>query len=106
MRAGRSPAPSPARLRALPSTTSTRATILEKGRWHLSGVPAKFIWAFIHVLYLSGFENRLLVLLEWIWAMLTRRRGARLIEDPSYSQLAAAMAPRAGPTSPASRTAV
>jgi len=88
------------------ATVSNTFAILEKGRWHLSGVPAKFIWAFIHVLYLSGFENRLLVLLEWIWAMLTRRRGARLIEDPSYSQLAAAMAPRAGPTSPASRTAV
>jgi hypothetical protein len=39
----------------------------------------------VHLLYLSGFENRL-VLLSWTWAMLTRRGGARVIEDPSGSR--------------------
>jgi NADH:quinone reductase (non-electrogenic) len=65
------------------ATVSNTFAIFERGRWRLSGWPAKFIWAFIHILYLSGFENRLLVLLSWTWAMLTRRGGARVIEDPS-----------------------
>ena len=86
------------------ATVSNTFAIFEKGRWHLSGVLAKFIWAFIHLLYLSSFENRLLVLLEWIWAMLTRRGGACVIED-RYARLAEAIVPRAGPTSPASRAA-
>jgi NADH dehydrogenase FAD-containing subunit len=72
------------------ATVSTTFAIFERGRWRLSGVLAKFIWAFVHILYLSGFENRLLVWLAWTWAILTRRGGACVIEDPSYARLAAA----------------
>jgi NADH dehydrogenase FAD-containing subunit len=75
------------------ATVSKTFAIFEKGRWRLSGVLAKFIWAFVHILYLSGFENRSVVLLAWTWAILTRRGRARVIEDPSYAPLESGNSP-------------
>jgi NADH dehydrogenase len=46
---------------------------------HLSGWPAWMAWLFIHIIYLVGFRNRILVLLQWAWAYLTFNAGARLI---------------------------
>jgi NADH:quinone reductase (non-electrogenic) len=48
----------------------------------LSGLVAWVTWAFVHILYLIGFENRLLVMLQWAAAYFTRRRGVRLITEP------------------------
>ncbi|MEA2582967.1 MAG: hypothetical protein QOF33_1052, partial [Thermomicrobiales bacterium] len=45
----------------------------------LSGFPAWVAWLFIHVMYLIGFRNRLVVMLKWMWAYFTFQRGARLI---------------------------
>ena len=47
----------------------------------LSGLVAWVTWAFVHILYLIGFENRLLVMLQWAAAYFTRRRGVRLITE-------------------------
>ncbi len=46
---------------------------------HLSGLPAWIVWLFVHILFLVGFRNRLVVLTEWAWAYLTFNKGARLI---------------------------
>jgi NADH dehydrogenase len=46
---------------------------------HLWGLPAWLTWLIIHIYYLIGFQNRLLVLLRWIGSFLSRGRGARLI---------------------------
>lgn len=43
------------------------------------GLLAWLLWATVHVFYLIGFRNRLLVMLEWGWAYIMFRRGARLI---------------------------
>jgi NADH:quinone reductase (non-electrogenic) len=45
----------------------------------LRGTIAWLGWLFIHLLYLVGFENRLLVLVRWTGSFITRGRGARLI---------------------------
>jgi NADH:quinone reductase (non-electrogenic) len=45
----------------------------------LSGFPAWAIWLSVHIAYLIGFENRLLVLVRWSFSYFTRNRGARLI---------------------------
>jgi len=37
----------------------------------------------VHILYLVGFRNRLLVLIEWAWAYLGYQRGTRLITGPT-----------------------
>ena len=46
---------------------------------HLSGLPAWLAWLFVHVVFLVGFRNRLVVLFQWAWAYLTFDKGARLI---------------------------
>jgi NADH dehydrogenase len=44
-----------------------------------SGFPAWALWLGIHILYLIGFANRLVVLIRWAWSFLTHGRGTRLI---------------------------
>jgi NADH dehydrogenase len=51
---------------------------------HLAGMKFKgfvawMMWLFLHVFFLIGFRNRMIVMLEWFWAYLTRERSARLI---------------------------
>jgi NADH:ubiquinone reductase (H+-translocating) len=46
---------------------------------HLSGLPAWMAWLFVHIFFLVGFRNRLLVLFQWAWAYFTFNKGARLI---------------------------
>jgi NADH dehydrogenase len=56
----------------------SRAVAVIKGV-KLSGFPAWVIWLVVHITYLIGFENRLIVLLRWGVSYVTRNRGARLI---------------------------
>ena len=51
----------------------------KSGKFHLSGYFAWLAWLFIHVLFLIGFRNRLIVMIQWAWSYLTYERGARLI---------------------------
>ncbi len=46
---------------------------------HLNGLSAWLAWLFIHIVWLVGFRNRLLVLFQWAWAYFTFDKGARLI---------------------------
>jgi NADH dehydrogenase len=46
----------------------------------LSGLPAWFVWLFVHLYYLIGFQNRLLVMIQWGFSFVTHGRAARLIE--------------------------
>jgi NADH dehydrogenase len=46
---------------------------------HLSGFPAWLAWLFVHIVFLVGFRNRLVVLFQWAWAYFTFDKGARLI---------------------------
>jgi NADH:quinone reductase (non-electrogenic) len=47
--------------------------------FHLRGLFAWLAWLFVHIIFLVGFRNRLLVLVQWAWAYLTFDKGARLI---------------------------
>jgi NADH dehydrogenase len=46
---------------------------------HFAGFAAWTIWLLVHLFYLIGFQNRLLVVLRWTISFVTRGRGARLI---------------------------
>ncbi|HEX2506709.1 MAG TPA: NAD(P)/FAD-dependent oxidoreductase [Miltoncostaeaceae bacterium] len=51
----------------------------------LSGFPAWAGWLLVHLFYLSGLQNRVLVMIRWTVSFVTHGRGARLItpaEDP------------------------
>jgi NADH dehydrogenase len=52
------------------------------GHIRLWGFIAWLAWLFIHIFFLIGFRNRILVLFEWFWAYATFQRGARLITGP------------------------
>jgi NADH:ubiquinone reductase (H+-translocating) len=53
--------------------------VVDFGRLRFSGYPAWLLWCFVHILWLIGFRNRFLVLVEWAWAYLRSERSARLI---------------------------
>ncbi|HUT19364.1 MAG TPA: NAD(P)/FAD-dependent oxidoreductase [Anaerolineae bacterium] len=55
------------------------AAVAEIGRLRFGGLVAWLLWVFVHIVYLIGFENRMLVLFRWAWNYWTRKRGARLI---------------------------
>jgi NADH dehydrogenase len=44
-----------------------------------SGFTAWLLWLGIHILYLIGFANRIVVTVRWAWSFFTRGRGTRLI---------------------------
>jgi NADH dehydrogenase len=52
----------------------------------LSGFPAWVAWLVVHLWYLIGFQNRLLVLIRWSFSFFTRGRGGRVIEDVADPQ--------------------
>jgi NADH:ubiquinone reductase (H+-translocating) len=51
----------------------------------LSGFLAWVTWLVVHLWYLIGFQNRLLVIIRWLFSFVTRGRGARLITEPPRS---------------------
>lgn len=53
------------------------------GKRHFSGLFAWLLWAFVHLLKLARFENRVLVLLQWAWHYTTWNQAARLITQPA-----------------------
>ena len=61
------------------ATIGRARAVADFPRFDFSGFPAWVAWLAIHVFYLIGFRNRLLVLLSWAWSYLTFRRGARII---------------------------
>lgn len=52
---------------------------------HFAGFLAWLIWIFVHIFFLIGFRNRVLVLLEWAWSYVTYSRGARLITEETQA---------------------
>jgi NADH:ubiquinone reductase (H+-translocating) len=73
------------------ATIGRAAGIAEFGKIHISGFLAWLAWLFIHIFFLIGFRNRLLVLIQWAWSYFTYERGARLITGdmslPSWVEL-------------------
>lgn len=61
------------------ATIGRNKAVAQLGRLHISGPIAWFVWLFVHLMYLVEFDNRLLVLVEWVYDYITRNRGARLI---------------------------
>ena len=63
------------------ATIGRSAAVAIVGGHRFSGFLAWLLWLFIHVTWLIGYRNRLVVLLEWAWAYVTWGRGARVILD-------------------------
>jgi NADH:quinone reductase (non-electrogenic) len=64
------------------ATIGRSAAVADLGKIRLSGLPAWVAWLGLHLVFLVGFRNRVLVLFEWAWSFLSYDRGARLITGP------------------------
>jgi NADH dehydrogenase len=61
------------------ATIGRAAGIAQFPKFSLSGYFAWLAWLFIHIFFLIGFRNRLIVMIQWAWSYLTYERSARLI---------------------------
>lgn len=66
------------------ATIGRSRAIVEIGRLKLRGFLAWMLWLVVHIYYLTGFENRMLVVLQWAWSYISFRRGARLIVNKEW----------------------
>ncbi len=75
------------------ATIGRAAAVAQFGKIHISGFMAWLSWLFVHIFFLIGFQNRLLVFIQWAWSYFTYERGARLITGstnlPGWSALEA-----------------
>ena len=64
------------------ATIGRAAAVADIKGLKLSGFLAWVTWLVVHLFYLVGFQNRLLVAIRWSFAFMTRGRGTRLITWP------------------------
>jgi NADH:ubiquinone reductase (H+-translocating) len=79
------------------ATIGRAAAVADFGRIHISGFIAWLSWLFIHIFFLIGFRNRLLVFIQWAWSYATYERGARLITGSNELPGWVGMHPAASP---------
>jgi NADH:ubiquinone reductase (H+-translocating) len=66
------------------ATIGRSRAICEIGRMHFAGRLAWWLWLLVHIYSLTGFRNRLSVMLQWAWSYFTFGRGARLIVSQDW----------------------
>jgi NADH dehydrogenase len=76
---GEPPVPMRYRDRGALATIGRRRAIADFGWLRLWGPPAWWAWLLVHIMFLIGFRNRIVVLVDWAWSFVTFARGARLI---------------------------
>jgi NADH dehydrogenase len=64
------------------ATIGRAAAVADVRGLRLSGFIAWITWLVVHLWYLVGFQNRILVLVRWSFSFATHGRGARLITGP------------------------
>lgn len=68
------------------ATIGRKRAVAQIGRFEFTGTIAWLLWLLVHIVNLTGFRNRLFVFLDWAWAYLTFRKGARLILDRDWQE--------------------
>jgi NADH dehydrogenase len=66
------------------ATVGRKRAVVESAGLKWGGFFAWITWLVVHIYYLIGFRNRLFVVMQWAWAYLTFRRGARLIVNKDW----------------------
>lgn len=82
------------------ATIGRSRAIVQVGSARFSGFTAWMVWLAVHIWFLIGFRNRMVVMTTWFWSYVTYGRGARLITkvDAAQTQVARAL-PAAAPAS-------
>jgi NADH dehydrogenase len=66
------------------ATIGRKKAIVEVRGLRFGGFLAWLAWLFIHIFYLSGFKNRVIVLIQWGYSYFSFSRGARLIINRNW----------------------
>ncbi len=61
------------------ATIGRASAVVATKRVAIYGLFAWLMWWAVHIFFLVGFRNRVLVMFHWAWSWLTFKRGARLI---------------------------
>ena len=61
------------------ATIGRHAAVADVRGFRITGFTAWLAWLFVHLVFLIGFRNRVLVFIQWAWSYLNYYRGARLI---------------------------
>ena len=64
------------------ATIGRNKAVVDLGPLSLQGIFAWFVWMFVHLMYLVGFRNRLVVFINWAWNYLSYDKGIQLIIRP------------------------
>lgn len=64
------------------ATIGRKAAVADLGFVQFSGYFAWLFWLFVHIYFLIGFRNRLVVLMDWAWAYWSFQRYARVVAEP------------------------
>jgi NADH dehydrogenase len=64
------------------ATIGRNRAVIDFGKLHLKGLIAWLGWMFVHLLYLIGTRNKLIVFTNWVWSYFTYDKGTRLIIRP------------------------
>jgi NADH dehydrogenase len=73
------------------ATIGRAAAVAQFGKLHFSGFLAWMSWLFIHIFFLVGFRNRMIVMIQWAWSYFTYDRSARLITGEPRTTAASSM---------------
>lgn len=76
------------------ATIGRSSAIVEIGKFKIAGFLAWLTWLAVHIYFLTGFKNRLIVVTQWAWSYMTFRRGARLIVNKEWRFNPAAATPQ------------
>ncbi len=63
------------------ATIGRASAVAQIGGIRASGWFAWILWLLVHIAFLIGFRNKLMVMISWAWSYLTWGRGARLITE-------------------------
>jgi NADH dehydrogenase len=68
------------------ATIGRGAAVADFGWAKFSGTIAWWLWGIVHIFFLIGFRNRIVVAINWLWSYLTFKRGARLITEAPLNE--------------------
>ena len=66
------------------ATIGRSKAIADFGIFRINGLIAWILWLFVHIYFITGFNNRFFVFLKWCIAYVTNKKGARIILQDSW----------------------
>ncbi len=69
------------------ATIGRNKAVVDLKNWKFQGIFAWYVWMFVHLFFLIGFRNRMVVFVNWVYNYVRFDREARLIIRPFKKKL-------------------